>query len=141
MEKKEQDVKKWTKIVLFALIGYLLVENISVVGEYISFFIDIISPFVIGACLAFILNIPMTFFEVKLGKFKTKKGKKLNKNFIRLISLVLAIVVIVFIISLIINLIVPEIVNIFKLLIDNFPTYSEKIIEFATTVTRRFSRN
>ena len=31
MEKEKQEVKKWMKIIAFALIGYLLVENISVV--------------------------------------------------------------------------------------------------------------
>lgn len=133
--KEKQEMKKWFKLITFALIGYLIIENISTVGKGLSFFIDIISPFVIGACLAFILNIPMTFFETKFSKFKTKKGKKLNKNFIRLISLLLAVMVIVFIITLIVNLILPEIINIFKLLIDNFPTYSEKIKEFATNLT------
>ncbi len=135
-EKKE--MKKWTQLILLALIGYLVVQNISIIGIGISFFISIISPFVIGACLAFIINIPMGFFELNLKKFKTKKGKKLNKNFIRFVSLILAIVVIVFIITLIINLILPEIINIFRLLVDNFPTYSEKIKEFATTITKDF---
>lgn len=137
--KEKQEIKKWIKIISFALIGYLLVQNISVVGRGISFFVSIISPFVVGACIAFILNIPMNFFEMKLLKFKTKKGKKLNKNFVRLVSLLLAIIIIVLIITLIVNLILPEIINIFKLLIDNFPTYSTKIKEFATTITRRFS--
>ena len=139
MDKNEkQEMKKWTKLILFALIGYLIVQNISVIGNGISFFISIISPFVIGACLSFIINIPMEFFETKLKKFKTKKGKKLNKNFIRVVSLLLAILVIVFIITLIINLILPEIINIVRLLIDNFPKYSEKIKEFATTITEDF---
>ena len=137
MEEK-QEMKKWTKLILLTLIGYLIVQNISMIGNGITFFINIISPFVIGACLAFIINIPMVFFETKLKKFKTKKGKKLNKNFIRFVSLILAILVIVFIIALIINLILPEIINIFRLLIDNFPTYTVKIKEFATTLTQDF---
>lgn len=138
-DSNKQEIKKWTKIIIIAAIAYLIVNNISIVGNTIGFFISIISPFVIGACLAFILNLPMTFFENKLGKFKTKKGKKLNKNFVRIISLLLAFVVIIFIIALIVNLIVPEIVNIIKLLIENFPTYAERIKEFATTITEDYS--
>ena len=58
-------------------------------------------------------------FETKLSKVKTKKGKKLNKGLVRIVSLLLAIFVIGFIITLIVNLILPEIINIAKLLVDN----------------------
>ena len=134
----KEDMKKWIKIILVALAGYLIVSNVAVVGNIIGKIMNIISPFVVGAAIAFILNVPMSFFERKLGSLKSKKGKKLNKNFIRTISLVLAILVIVFILSLIIKLIVPEIVNIVSLLIENFPYYAEEIKSFATTLTEDY---
>lgn len=134
----KEDMKKWIKIILVALAGYLIVSNVAVVGNIIGKIINIISPFVVGAAIAFILNVPMSFFEKKLGSLKSKKGKKLNKNFIRTISLILAILVIVFILSLIIKLIVPEIVNIVSLLIENFPYYAEEIKSFATTLTEDY---
>ena len=134
----KEDMKKWIKIILVALVGYLIVNNVTVVGNIIGKIINIISPFVVGAAIAFILNVPMSFFERKFSSFKTKKGKKLNKHFVRTISLVLAILVIVFILSLIIKLIVPEIVNIVSLLIENFPYYAEEIKSFATTLTEDY---
>lgn len=135
MEQDKKDIKKWFKIISFALIGLLIVNNFSVVTGFVAKFFDIISPFVVGAALAFILNIPMKFFESKFSKITFKKGKKLNKNLIRIISLLLAIIVIGFIISLIVNLILPEIINIAKLLVDNFPKYATEIKKFAIDVT------
>lgn len=135
MEQDKKDIKKWFKIISFALIGLLIVNNFHIVTGFIGKFFDIISPFVVGAALAFILNIPMKFFESKFSKITFKKGKKLNKNLVRLISLLLAIVVIGFIIALIVNLILPEIINVIKLLIENSPKYMTEIKNFALDVT------
>ena len=135
MEQDKKDIKKWFKIISFALIGLLIVNNFSVVTGFVAKFFDIISPFVVGAALAFILNIPMKFFESKFSKITFKKGKKLNKNLIRIISLLLAIIVIGFIITLIVTLILPEIINIIKLLVENSPKYMNEIKNFALDIT------
>lgn len=135
MNTEKEETKKWIKIILFALIGFLIVLNFNSTLGFIGKFMDIISPFVVGAALAFILNIPMIAFETKFLKFKTKGGKKLNKGLVRIVSLLLAIFVIGFIITLIVNLILPEIINIAKLLVDNFPKYATEIKKFAIDVT------
>ena len=135
MEKEKQEIKKWSKIIFIALFGYLIVDNVNVVGKIIQKIMTIISPFVIGAAIAFILNLPMGFFEEKLSNFKTKKGKKLNKSFIRAISLILAILVIGLILTLIINLVVPEIINVISLLIEKLPYYGAELKNIATTIT------
>ena len=67
MSQEKQEIKKWAKIIFIALFGYLIVDNISVVGEVIKTILNIMSPFVVGAAIAFILNLPMGFFEEKLS--------------------------------------------------------------------------
>ena len=79
MEQDKKDIKKWFKIISFALIGLLIVNNFHIVTGFVGKFFDIISPFVVGAALAFILNIPMKFFESKFSKITFKKGKKFFK--------------------------------------------------------------
>lgn len=135
MEKEKLETKKWMKIIFVALFGYLIVDNIEILGNLIGKIIEIISPFVIGAAIAFILNLPMGFFESKLSNFKTKKGKKLGKSFIRTVSLILAIVVIALVLTLIINIILPEIVNIITLLIEKLPYYGAELKNIATSIT------
>lgn len=136
MNNEKQEIKKWAKIIFIALFGYLIVNNVETVGNIIGKVISIISPFVIGAAIAFILNLPMSFFERKLSNIKTKKGKKINKGLIRGISLILSILVILLVLTLIVNLILPEIINIITLLIENVPYYLDEIKSFATTVTQ-----
>lgn len=130
MEKKNLEIKKWLILTSVILIGYWVVNNFSILGNFFSTILNILSPFILGSCLAFVLNIPMSFFEKKLSKIKTKKGNKIkNKKVLRFMSIVFAIFVIILIFTLIITLIVPELVNIVKMLVDNIPFYTEKISE------------
>lgn len=129
MEKKE--IKKWLPLIIASIIVYWGINNLNVIGSFISKIMQIIFPFVLGGALAFILNIPMSFFERKLSKIKY--GKKTifkNKKLLRTISLVLAVIVIVFILYIIINLVVPELLDVFELLIGNIPYYAEEISKF-----------
>lgn len=135
---EKQEIKKWAKIIFIALFGYLIVDNIEVVGNIIQKILSIVSPFVVGAAIAFILNLPMGFFEEKLSKFKTKKGKKLGKGFIRIVSLILAILVIGLVLTLIVNLILPEIINIITLLVEKLPYYGAELKNIASKITEDF---
>lgn len=136
MEKSKKDFKKWIILILVALIGYWIVNNLTTIGNVFSNLFSVIFPFILGGCLAFILNIPMTFFERKLSKVKNKsKSKNKNKKEkkskgLRILSLILSILVILLVLALIINLIVPELINIGKMLIDNIPYYLDEITKF-----------
>jgi len=122
MEKKTGEFKKYLILIIVAIVGYWTINNLRIVGNLLSNILNIIFPFVLGGCLAFILNIPMTFFEKKLSNSRKKKTKKeKNKKLIIIFSIIFAIIVILFIFTLIFKLIVPELVNIVNLLIDNIP--------------------
>ena len=136
MENKKDNLKRIFVFFFFLIIIYWGINNMNLIGNIINKIISIIFPFILGGALAFILNIPMTFFENKLSKIKNKKRKSLiNKNLIRFISLILAIIVITFILYLIINLIVPELIDIIKLLVSNIPYYAEEINKFINSNT------
>lgn len=126
MENK-QEFKKWIMLILIAIIGYWIINNFSTLGNILNNIFNIIFPFVLGGGLAFLINIPMSFFEKKLSQTKGKKGKKRNKTIVRAISLTLSLVVVICIILLIVYLILPELINIVKMLIDNIPYYASEI--------------
>lgn len=130
MENKNE-LKKWFSLILFAIITYWVVNNLNILGNVISKIIQIVFPFIFGGALAFVINIPMSFFERKLSNIKYKKKQFIkNKKLLRTISLVLAIIVIIFILFIIVNLILPELIDIIELLIKNIPYYSEEISKF-----------
>ena len=141
-------LKKLIVIVLIAILFHWMINNFTIVGNIISTIVGILSPFILGGVLAFIINIPMTFFERKLfnnnkknnskskNKIKDKDVIKVNKG-ARGISLVLAIITIVFILSLIVKLIVPELINVVNILIENIPYYVSELV----TILKDYSKD
>lgn len=129
-DKKE--FKKWITLIIIFLVGYWIINNMGEVGKILNYLMNIAFPFILGGCIAFIINIPMSFFEKRLLK-QNNDDKKRNKNLklIRVISIILSIVVIVLIIALVINLIIPRLIDVINLLIDNMPYYIEGITEFS----------
>ena len=141
MENNKIDLKKWITLIIIAVIAYWIINNFNTIGNLFNNIFSIVFPFILGGCLAFILDIPMTFFEKKFLKIKSKNNKKSknvgNKRLIRIISIIFAIAVIILVLALIINLIVPELINIINLLIDKLPYYAEEI----TKLTKNLGDN
>ena len=128
MEKNKKNLRSWIILIFVIIIGYWAINNLSTIGNLYRNILNIIFPFVLGGGLAFVLNIPMTFFEKKLLKDNNKKKQKLrNKKIVRAISILFAITVILLIVALIVTLILPELIDILNLLIENIPYYVEKI--------------
>lgn len=132
MECEEKQFKKWIILIFVAAVTFWGVNNLATIGEFLEKIVNILFPFILGACIAFILNMPMSFFEAKMEKIKNKKGKSiLGKKITRFISLILAFITIILILTLIINLIVPELINVAKIFIDNIPYYIEQLQELS----------
>lgn len=120
MAKKNANFKKVLVLIIFTLVGLWIINNLNVVGNIFSNLFDIVFPFILGGALAFLLNIPMSFFERKCKEIK-------NKKLLRVLSLIFAVIVILLVIALVVILIVPELVDVVKLLIDNIPYYTEQL--------------
>ena len=53
-------------LIVFTIGVLVCFQNLDVVGNCFRYAFGMISPFILGGCLAFMLNIPMNFFERKL---------------------------------------------------------------------------
>lgn len=122
MEKNKDLVNKCFKYAIILILFWWCMNNLNMLGSIGSKIVNTIFPFILGGAIAFIVNIPMSFFEKKLSKLK--------KNASRAIAFCLSIIIIFCVIYLIINLILPELINIINMLIDNVPYYSEEIGTF-----------
>lgn len=109
------DLSRNTKRFLIFLSAFtvtlvLLVSHIGTIGSFLSGVLVIFTPFIVGACVAFILSVPMKLFDNMLSK--TIKGKPLCRPRARKpLSLILAILLIIFLISLFGIIVLPELVS------------------------------
>ncbi len=108
MDFNKDNIKKIRGLILFTIFILVLLWNYELVFEGLALIGKVISPFAIGGAIAFIINIPMSFFERKIfGKAKEKKKKWVEK-LARPLSLVLTLIVILGIIALVLLIVIPE---------------------------------
>ncbi|MBS5965375.1 MAG: AI-2E family transporter [Finegoldia magna] len=111
-------------LIVPVILAYLLFNGKSI-GNALGTFMAIISPFIIGAALAFVLNMPMNFIENKiLKKWTSKPGLK------RAISLLMSLVIVSAIIAFVVILIIPNFLEAIKSLIQGIPVLVEKLRKY-----------
>ena len=115
-------------IAVFSLIiGYMLLRETDRVRMIWNFLKGIFSPFIIGALLAFILNVPMRFFENKLSKLKNEKVRRITAICLMLLSIAV-------VIAAVLLLLVPQIEDTVKNLINQLPDFflgvTERVNQF-----------
>ena len=77
-----------------AIFFYWALQNLSLLADAAGWLLNILWPLLLGFCMAFVLNIPMRFFERHLLKNpKNKRAAALRRPLCILLSL-LAIIVI-----------------------------------------------
>lgn len=98
-------------IIVFTLALIVLCFKISSVLDVIQSVLALLSPFLIGAAMAFIINVLMSFLEEKLFLNKYLRDNKLAGRLRRPTSLLLAILIILGLIFVVIFIVVPELGN------------------------------
>lgn len=141
MKLDKDNTKQILKIVVIAIILLAVILNIEPVWNVCKAFLSIISPFIWGLAIAFILNIFMNFYENKLFNIKNRGKKKIQKKnkktLKRSLSIILSIITIIAVISIILVLIIPQFVEVISNLISNIPNYLEDAKSFAIDITDR----
>lgn len=128
MGELKKNFAKWIYWFLFAvcvIIVYNILGNFSQVTSAIGNFFGIISPFLMGMLIAYILYIPASGIEKKLRKSKLKLVSKRARGLSVLIAYIIAIIAIVIIMNVVLPVVIDSIVE----LVNNFQGYYSKILE------------
>lgn len=107
MELSRPTMKKLMLLIAFAAVCLALSQRVEMLETACSFVLSMLSPFLIGAALAFILNVPMRFIEAKLFA-SHKLQKRFSAGLRRGISLLMTLVCFVLLIALLVLVIVPQ---------------------------------
>ncbi len=108
MDLDKKTMQKIMLLILFAALLFTGLQRFDVVLAAIGFLWRLVFPFVLGGAIAFILNVPMQFFERKLFSEKRNLKKKERKRLARPLCLVLTILLLVAILTLVILVVIPD---------------------------------
>ena len=116
-------IKQICWIILYVAVVLFVLLKIETVVQGVGLFFGILKPFIAGAVIAFILNIPMKGIEEKLFKKWRGKGVALKRP----ISLVLSILFVAAVITLVIVAIMPQLKATFNTLGNKLPGFFEDV--------------
>ncbi|MDY4060375.1 MAG: AI-2E family transporter [Anaerovoracaceae bacterium] len=108
-------MRKYILILFGVILFYLTIKNIAVVTKYAGAFVSFFTPFILGAALAFIINVPMTKIENLLfGKLPGNPATRLQmiaKSCKRPVSMVITLILVFGVITVAVMNIVPQLAN------------------------------
>ena len=79
MELGKGNMKRIKGLILFAGIVVLVLLKFDMLVSALKLFLQMLSPFIMGGAMAFILNLPMRFYEKKLFRKQYADQRKQNK--------------------------------------------------------------
>lgn len=127
MELNKRSVKRILLIITFTVLLIWGVYNHKQLGEILLGIYSLISPFVIGLCIAYIVNVLLRPVENLWMKLLNKRKGKWPEKLKRPLCLLLTILLVIGIILAIVLIIMPELRDSVASLIDMIPSYAEEV--------------
>ena len=98
--------KRTIRNVGFAVVGlillYWVLNQTQHVAHIVRSITNILSPFIIGSVLAFIINVPMRAFERRLKWIKKERLR-------RVVAMLIAVLLILMVLAVVIMLLIPQV--------------------------------
>lgn len=130
-EKFKQIV--WLMVIAAALVLVIIYSDAILGG--IGLAVSILAPFVAGAAIAFVLNIPMSQIENKLLKrWNSKSAKHLKRP----VSIVLTLLIVAALITILIATVVPQIGKTVADIAKQLPAFADRLMALLTDLQQQY---
>lgn len=115
-------------LIAACILFYLVLMNLQRIGGLLGGAINILSPFLIGFVIAYLLNAPLNFFEKTIFPFvgRKKSGRKARRALALVATFLAALIVLVTLVS----IIIPQVTQSVSMLINNTGMYISRLQSF-----------
>lgn len=127
MSRKRKSNREIMLLILFTAVVCLSVLNFKTVVGFVRSFIGMLKPFIVGAAIAFVVNLPMKFIEEKwLKKLPAKmQGSK------RTLGILLSLLFFVAVIAFVVISVIPQVGRTFNQLALKIPVFFNNVMQQA----------
>ncbi len=122
--------KRIRGLILFAGIVVLVLIKFDLLVSALKLFLQMLSPFITGGAMAFILNLPMRFYEKKLFRKQYAdpgKQKKYEKRK-RPVCLTLSLLSVILVIAVVTGTVIPQLIATGKVLAQEIPVFWDNLV-------------
>lgn len=138
MNLSKDTMKKIMFLIVFTVLIAVVLFHIDVVLDGIGVVIGILTPFIIGVILAFIINLPMNFYERNIFTDNLKKKYSVVRKIARPVSLALSLISIVGVIFLVFFVVIPEL---YQSILSLSDTIQKFVITIENWILEKFPEN
>lgn len=117
-------------LIAFAVGLYALINHLSVIGSVFHFLTNLLEPLIVGAILAFFLNVPMRGLEKLFFRLQTKRRWKVRERANEVVSLILTYVGGFLLIFLVMYIVIPQLVETIPGIVSSAESAWPKLIAF-----------
>lgn len=135
MEFSREKIRQIRHLMILAAFLILALLYSDQVFQGISFLTGILSPFLAGGAIAFVLNIPLKAFEEKmLGAWRGKSAQKTKRP----LCIVLSIVSVVLVITVVVGTVAPQVASTASEIGRKIPAFTERVMEELDALARKY---
>ena len=139
MNLDKKGMLKLIGIIFISILFFALLMNFSVVWGVVGKIWGVLTPVVLGAVIAFILNMPLRFLECRVFKKLTySPNHKIWKKIKRPVCLAISVILMLSLITVMIVIIAPQLVEAIKSFIFELPSYMDAIDAWIKGFVERF---
>ena len=130
-------------VIAAAILFYYLLSMMPVFGRFLRKLIRILSPFIVGIVITYLLAPLMRLLEKKaflpLAK-KLYKGRKKHaqKKFARVCSVVICMLVLLVILAMLVYLIIPQLISSIQMIVGNSNTYIDNLTNWVQKLLQNY---
>ena len=117
-------------LIAFAVGLYALINHLSVIGSVFHFLTNLLEPLIVGAILAFFLNVPMRELEKLFFRLQTRRRWKVRERANEVVSLILTYVGGFLLIFLVMYIVIPQLVETIPGIVSSAESAWPKLMAF-----------
>lgn len=133
MDRKRKPKSKFGEAVLLiaiAMLMYFISNHLDKLWGMISLVASLASPLVAGACLAFMLSVPMRALERMFAGIQTRRGWKLRTRANAVWSLLITYLGALLVLVLVLYIVIPQLVESVTTMVISLQASTPQILEF-----------
>lgn len=131
MELNQENIRKIKEIILFTAVIVVCLWKYETVVDLLFFLLKILTPFILGGAIAFVLNVPMNFIQRHLFEEERTKKSKVLRKLARPVSMLLVLIAVFGIVVIVMFILVPQLGETFANLGRSIQDFIPQIQEWA----------
>lgn len=131
MELNQENIRKIKEIILFTAVIIVCLWKYETVLDILFFVLNILTPFILGGAISFVLNVPMNFVQRHLFDEERIKKSKVLQKMARPVSMILVLIAVFGIVAIVMFILIPQLGETFANLGRSIQAFIPQLQEWA----------